>query len=303
MTSSFAPERLVFDLPAGAMAGWRWGDPGRPTDILFLHATGFNARAYDTLLSPLKERFHVAAPDFRGHGRTTLPARTFGYASWNRHRDDIIDLIEKVLQAPVTLAGHSMGAVVALLVAGKRPDLVRGVAMIEPVILSPTAYRLAQTPGAPWIMGFGGIQRAAARRRKSFASIEEARTALTGRGVFRAFSAEQLDFYLLDGLIETQDGVSLACAPRYESRTYAAQRHNPWAALLRAPAPLVCLRAEQRSTLSISAAQRLTALRPEIRMATVEGATHMLPFERPDRARSAIEAAAVMANRSFGDLT
>ncbi len=36
--------------------------------------------------------------------------------------------------------------------------------------------------------------------------------------------------------------------------------------------------------------------------ATVDGATHMLPIERPDRARAAIETAALMANPTYRDL-
>ncbi len=38
-----------------------------------------------------------------------------------------------------------MGATVALLVAGKRPDLVRGLALADPVILSHDIYRWMNT--------------------------------------------------------------------------------------------------------------------------------------------------------------
>jgi pimeloyl-ACP methyl ester carboxylesterase len=288
--------RVSFELRAGRVSGLAWGDASRAPDILFLHATGFNARTYASLLGPLGERFHVLAVDLRGHGQTQLPAATFGYASWNRHRDDMIELIEGHLQAPVTLAGHSMGAVVALLTAGRRPDLSRGVAMIEPVILSPSLYGFAQLPGAPlyWSMFFP-IARAALRRRHTFTSREEAKQALVGRGVFASFNDQQLTDYVGDGFVETGEGVTLACRPAFEARTFSAQRHDPWVALMRAPAPLICLRAEKRSTISTSAADRLKAMRPEMRLATIEGASHMLPIERPDRARAAIESAALMA--------
>jgi pimeloyl-ACP methyl ester carboxylesterase len=40
---------------------------------------------------------------------------------------------------------------------------------------------------------------------------------------------------------------------------------------------------------------RVAALKPQARVATVEGAGHMLPMERPDRFRAAIESAVLMA--------
>ena len=48
---------------------------------------------------------------------------------------------------------------------------------------------------------------------------------------------------------------------------------------------------------------RVAALKADARVATMEGATHMLPMERPDRVRSAIESAVLMAHggRKFAD--
>lgn len=302
-SESPAFRRVSFELKAGRMAGLAWGDATRPPDILFLHATGFNARTYNTLLAPLGERFHVLAVDLRGHGQSMLPAHTFGYGSWNRHRDDVIELIDHHIGTPLTLAGHSMGGTVSLLTAGRRPDLARGVAMIDPVIVPSSLYSFAQLPGAPlWTSVMFPIARGASRRRSTFTGKDAAIEALTGRGVFKSFKPEQLADYVGDGFNETPNGVKLACTPAYEARTFAAMRHDPWAALPKAPAPLVVLRSGIRSTTPASAAARIAEVRPDARIATVDGATHMLPIERPDRARAAIETAALMANPKYRDL-
>ena len=271
--------------------------PEKPTpDIVFLHATGFNARTYRTLLAPLGERFSVLALDARGHGLTTLPAKMFGYTSWRRHRDDLIAVLEN-FTAPVTLAGHSMGATVSLLTAGRRTDLVSGLALIEPVILSASGYALAQIPFAPLIQrATTPLATGAARRRNSFESREAAITGFSGRGVFKSFPPEVIADYVADGLIEDgRGGFKLACAPKYEAATYCAQRHDPWEALRKITDPLVLLRAENNSTISEAAAHRLAAIKADARVATVEGAGHMLPMERPDRARAAIESATLLA--------
>ena len=296
MTDSF--RRLSFDLRDGQMAGIAFGGETASPDIVFLHATGFNAHTYRSLLAPLGERFHVWALDARGHGRTTLKANTFGYASWNRHRDDLIAVLEKHCTAPVTLAGHSMGATVSLLTAGHRTDLVSGLALIEPVILPAAGYAFSQLPLGPLIQRHTmPLAKNAAKRRDSFESREAAVAGFTGRGVFKTFPPEFVADYVEGGLIEDgAGGFKLACRPTYEAATYCAQRHHPWGALRKVTDPMVLLRAEKHSTISEASMHRVAAINPKARVATVEGASHMLPMERPDRVRSAIESAAMMAN-------
>lgn len=293
-------QRALFDVPGGQIAGIHFGAPKPTPDIVFLHATGFNARTYASMLDPLVDRLHVLAIDARGHGRTELPTGRFGYTSWRRHRDDLIALMQRHFTKPVTLAGHSMGATVSLLAAGKRPDLVNGVALIDPVIMSPAAYTFMELPGAPLLLRLRfPIAAKAAKRRARFESREQALALLSGRGVFKSFSPEALADYVADGFVESaKGGVELACRRGYEAATFAAHRHDPWAALKRAPAPIVVLRADKHSTLPPSSAERLLQMRPDARLATVEGASHMLPMERPDRVRAAIEMAYLMARQA-----
>ena len=60
------------------LASFEWGAAvaGREPTILFVHATGFHGRCYQTVADALREHFHVWAPDLRGHGRgVRSPAR------------------------------------------------------------------------------------------------------------------------------------------------------------------------------------------------------------------------------------
>lgn len=286
------------------MAGIAFGVETPNPDIVFLHATGFNARAYRLMLAPLGERFHVWAIDFRGHGRTQLPPRRFGYTSWRPHRDDIIQLLEKHATKPVTLAGHSLGGTVSLLVAARRPDLVSSLALIEPVIVPSGFYALMEMPAWPLIArNVLPIARAAARRRARFPDRESAVRAFTGRGIFKSFPPETIEDYVADGLVEDpKGGFRLACTPTYESATFAAQRNNPWAALRHVSCPIVLLRAERESTFPLVSMHRFAAIKPDALIATVEGVGHMLPIVRPDRARAAIESAALKVRKRGRDL-
>jgi pimeloyl-ACP methyl ester carboxylesterase len=302
MTESSSFRRVRFALRQGEMAGIAFGDESRAPEIVFLHATGFNARTYAQLLAPLGERFHVLALDLRGHGLTHLPTRRLGYDSWNRHRDDVIELADKHLPAAAVFAGHSLGGAVSLLVAGKRPDLARGLALLDPVILPAPMARMMALPFAPLLAQRAfPIARMAARRREHFDSLEAAQAALTGRGIFKSFSPEMLADYVGDGFMEAPDGgVRLRCSPKWEAATFAAQRHNALGAFSRVRGPIVILRAETGSTCSPAAVRKIIARRPDVRIATVEGSTHGLPMERGDRCRAAIE---TVATRGVGSRT
>lgn len=296
--------RMRFPIKDGEIAGIAFGDESRPVDLIFLHATGFNARTYAQLLAPLGERLHVLAIDLRGHGQSKLPRRLWNYTSWRRHRDDVIAFLDKHVPNAVTLAGHSMGATTSLMVAGERPDLVRSLALIDPVILTEARYRLLDLPFAPLLLlGRSKLSQGARRRRADFLSRAEAITALTGRGFFKSFPPDVLADYVADGFVDVDSGgVTLACTPRFEAATFAAQRNDPWRALTSFKGPIVALRAEIGSTCPPSVAKRMKEVRPDLRIALLEGATHALPMERPDRVRAAIETATVMA-KSYARFT
>lgn len=286
------------------MAGIALGRETSNPDIVFTHATGLNALAYRSVLAPLGRHYHVLALDLRGHGRTQLPTPLWNYTSWRRHADDLIALLERHCTQPVTLAGHSLGATVSLLVAGKRPDLVSALAMIEPVIAPAHFYAMFQLPFGPHAMrGSFPLARRASKRRNSFMDRAAAARAFEGRSIFKAFTREALEDYLTDGLVEDGHGAfKLACAPAYESATFAAQRNAPWASLRRARCPIVILRAQRDSTLRLASYHQIAAMKPDARLAIIEGG-HMLPMERPDRVRAAIENAVLMARGGRSDLT
>jgi pimeloyl-ACP methyl ester carboxylesterase len=294
--------RVGFDLKSGRMEGIAFGDSGRAPDLLFLHATGMNALTYRAMLAPLGERHTVLAVDLRGHGRTRLPASAWFYRSWNKHRDDIVELLSTHFQGPVTLAGHSMGGTVSVLVSGARPELTRGLCLLDPVIRPQLIDMPAMNRNA---LGRSNIVRGALRRRARFASKTEAFEALKGRGFFKTFPEEALRDYIEDGFVETAKGeVTLACTPRFEAATFMAQGHDAWGPLARAGGPIVMLRAEHGSTTSDLAAKRITEMRADARIAVVEGSTHAMPIERADRARAAIEMTLMLSSgqAKFHDL-
>lgn len=274
----------------GQMRVLDFGDPKRPVDIVFVHANGFNALTYRTLLAPLSGSLRIWAPDLRGHGATTLPTEAVGRRDWHDHRDDLVALLDALDGPPVVLAGHSMGGTSALLAAAERPERIASLVLFDPVIWSRWAVAAFQLPLLDRIASRIPLVKAALRRRALFESREQAMAAYLGRGAFRGWPEMMLADYLADGLIETPDGFTLACDPAWEASNYAAQSHDPWRALKRLDRPVRVLRAGAGSTCHLTESPRGL---PHVTVDTVPGGTHFFPMLRADVARDALFDAAV----------
>lgn len=283
-----APRRLSFaldDRGPGEMVLLEWGDPTRPIDLIFVHANGFNARTYSTLLAPLAEGRRIWAPDLRGHGRTTLAADPEGRWSWDDHGADLAALIDQAGSSSLVLAGHSMGGTSAVLAAAQRRERVRAMTLFDPVIWSRGAVLAFGLPGLRQLPRRIPLYLNALKRRARFDSTEQARAAYAGRGAFKGWPDQMLADYVEDGLTPTDDGLALACTPQWEASNYAAQSHDPWRALRRYGGPVRILAAEINSTCRVP--ERPAGM-PQVSVERPAGATHFFPMIQPDLAREAL---------------
>lgn len=92
------------------------GRPDAPPMVL-LHALGERGSDWAPVLPRLADRFRVYALDLRGHGDSDWP----GIYSFVRMRDDVLSVMDQLGLTGVTLVGHSMGGVVAYLMASHEP--------------------------------------------------------------------------------------------------------------------------------------------------------------------------------------
>ena len=284
-----APRARLIDLAGrgGAMATLDLGDSSRPVDIVFVHANGFNARTYRTILAPLAEEFRILAGDQRGHGRSTLPAETEGRTSWDGLRDDLLALLETLDLRDVVLSGHSMGGTACVLAQALAPERVRSVVLFDPVV-TPGAGQIdpEQFANSPLVQG-------ALRRRSVFPDKAAVVAAYTGRGAFKTWQGEMLADYVADGFRERPDGeVELACSPAWEASNFSSHAHDTWGAFEQAKVPIRILKAQEGSTCRDD--PRLDALvaSGRIQVEMIPGTTHFLPMERPDLVQAELRRAA-----------
>lgn len=268
----------------GAMAAIEMGPTGRPVDIVFSHANGFNGRTYRSILQPLAGALRILAVDLRGHGASTLPAVIEGRDGWAEFRDDLAALLAQACTAPVVLAGHSMGGTASLLAAAAEPGRVRALALFDPVAVPHDQQRDAAA------MGGSALVQGALRRRTSFPSHRAAFEAYLGRGGFRTWSETQVMDYVAAGFSVAADGeVTLTCRPEWEASNFRSHNYDAWRAFAETRCPIRILRAAEGSTFRTEGQEaELGALGDRVTVETIPGTSHFLPMERPDLVRATL---------------
>ncbi|MEJ7569690.1 MAG: alpha/beta fold hydrolase [Gaiellaceae bacterium] len=118
----------------------RYFTGGEGDSLLLLHGLGGSAANWVELLAEALDRYRVLVPDLPGHGGS---GRLGPRAGMSEFADVVAGLIEYEQAGPTLVAGHSFGGLVALRLAHRRPDLVRGLLLAAPAGIT-TRTRAAQ---------------------------------------------------------------------------------------------------------------------------------------------------------------
>ena len=234
MADNPAPTRKLYDLRDGHISAVHFGDMSAPPRLVMLNANGFNGFSYKTILEPLG--VHTIALDMRGHGMSELPTDVAALKNWHIFRDDVVEFFGRYIKGPVVLAGHSYGAVTAMLSMPQIKDKVSGYVGFDPVLIPGVFRAINRLPGGrAYMKARLPIARNAGRRRSKFESLETAFERYKNRGAFRGFTDEALRDYLTGGLIADGEGMKLACDPLWEQAIFVAQGHNVFKAIPHLP--------------------------------------------------------------------
>lgn len=246
--------------PRSELAGVAAIVAGQGPDVVLIHGVGLRAEAFSAQITALSAQFRVTALDMPGHGGT--PAL--------RDPQDLLAYVAALAPAlpdRCLVAGHSMGAMLALELSAQHPDKVAGVAALNAI------YR--RSPKA--------AQSVQARANDMKPPFDHVPTLIRWFG-----SGDSPERTACAGWLNAADPAGYTAAYRV-----FAHADGPSEAALRAlacPALFMTGALEPNSTPAMS--QQMAALAPQGRAEIVAGAAHMMPMTHPAPVNAALIALA-----------
>jgi len=288
----------LFDGKDGSFHYIDWGGSGPLAH--FSHATGLCAYSYTPLVNLITPELRVIGMDDRGHGKTTAPADRCMLHNWDTFVDDL-DFFLSSFQEPIIAMGHSRGAVVSMLLALRKPELVRALILIDPTILPFSAMWLVYLAKKTGLNRFIPIAARAAKRNGTWPNRKTIFRAYQNKGMFKTWQEGFLEAYLEDGVQDIDDGqVRLSCDPAWEARCFSAYPHDLWRYIPLVRQPVLVLYGETSDTFLPNAARRFQSKLPHARISCFQGTSHFVPMEKPGETALAIRS--FIAERSLNKI-
>jgi pimeloyl-ACP methyl ester carboxylesterase len=257
--------------------------------IVFSHANSFPASTYKVLFKSLRARgYTVKAVEKYGHD-TQYPVSD----NWPHVVQQLIDFAEPLVQKsgePAWLVGHSLGGFLSLMAAARRPDLAKGVLLIDSPLLGgwrSKALGVIKTTQLVGSVSPGAVSR---RRRNSWPSIEAAYAHFQHKKAFAKWEPQVLMDYVTHGTLEVDDKRVLAFDRDIETRFYNTLPDNLDRLLARHPlkCPVSFVGGSDSAEMQ-QVGMTMTEKVCRSRIMMLNG-SHLFPMEKPLATAAAIEA-------------
>jgi pimeloyl-ACP methyl ester carboxylesterase len=268
-SSGFAERR---EPVKGVRLRWFVGGEGPP--VVLVHGLGGAASNWIELAPELARDHRVLVPDLPGHGGSApLPVAP----NLEPYADRLGLVIAREAMTPAVVVGHSLGCVVALRLAMRRPELLRGLVLISAAGIGSSSRRARQ---ALWLASLVRPGRLIAPHRARVARSERLRALVWGSWATPDGTA--VSPLATEGLLE---GASLHTDTGSAAMALAAD--DPRVELERIRCPSMLLWGARDPQVPISDAFEYSRrLRAPLRV--VAGAGHLVIAERPEACLDAI---------------
>lgn len=227
--------------------------------VLALHGHFGSARTFAGLARELAGSVRVIAIDQRGHGQGRKGLR---YAP-DDYVADAAAFVEARNLAPAIVLGHSMGGVIAYLLAARRPELVRAVIVEDaPAVVPPDVLDVRSWP----------------RRAPSLRALAEA---IEAQGISDAS-------YFVESAVRDADGWGLAFDPEEMLASQELLVGDRWADWLAVKQPLLLLHGTNSTVVETGHAREMARRRPETLYRELTGRGHWIHEDDPTAMAAAV---------------
>ena len=117
--------------------------PANGKPLLLLHGVTSNWQSFLPIIPALCQHYKILAMDLRGHG---MSGKIKGGYALTEYSADVVQFVQTTLGEPTIILGHSFGALIAIYLAARLPQHIRGIILLDP----PLIYRTMALKNSPW---------------------------------------------------------------------------------------------------------------------------------------------------------
>ena len=257
--------------------------PGEGEPALCVHGLGGASTNWTDFAGLLAPWLSIESIDLPGFGRSgPAPDRDYSIGT---HTRAVIRYLEQSGRGPVHLFGNSMGGVVSILVANRRPDLVRTLTLISPAVPDLRPRRMgtdpllsvALLPGTAGLIG-RRIRRYPAQVRAG--AVIKLCFADPSRVPPNRLAEAAEEIQLRDGMGWSTD--ALLRSLRGLVRTYLATgSRSLWARMATITAPTLVVWGDRDQLVDATLAPRVARTIPGARLIVLDNVGHVAQLEDP----------------------
>jgi pimeloyl-ACP methyl ester carboxylesterase len=254
-----------------------WWGPPSDTPIVLLHGFQDCGETWQFLVDCLPDTWTLVAPDWRGFGGTEWAPGGYWFPDYLADLEALLD--EVAPQGAARVISHSMGANVAVLYAGIRPQRLQWVVNLEGMGLRKTSPDAAPENYATWLDEF---KRPLIEGR--YRSVQQLADLLMKRNP--RLTADRAEFVARAWTRDAPDGVRLAFDPRHRFvNPVLYRREEAEACWARVAIPMLLLVGGSSGHLERRLAdfsdEYLRGLFRGVQIVTLPGLGHMMHHEDP----------------------
>jgi len=199
-----------------------WGNAEAPALVL-VHGGRDHARSWDWVAAELRDRWHVIAPDLRGHGDSAWALG--GHYTIQEFTLDLAQLVDTLDVDRVVLCGHSLGGSVVLSYASVFPEKVAKVISVEGLGPPPAIFeeRLQQPQWERTKAWIQQVRDFSGRLPRRYPSIDAAAARMQQENAH--LSPEQAHHLTVHGVARNEDGTYSWKFDNY-TRVFFPQRYD-----------------------------------------------------------------------------
>ncbi len=123
------PESKFADIQGLKMHYLEWGEPANP-DLLLVHGWTGLGSSWTSVAEAFQDRYHIIAPDNRGHGQTDKPVTGYMLRDF---ATDVVELINVLGLEKPAYVGHSWGGNIGTIMASDYSDFICCAFLEDPV--------------------------------------------------------------------------------------------------------------------------------------------------------------------------